>query len=230
MVKFKENDIYAIKIENKENEYDGEYLILIKVKRKEWLPSTNKHLFRFKITKNKQLPTLKEINNLEYIKTHMLSYLGIFFPYDSEMTKKERIQEIKKIKPYLDEYKYLYTYISKVKFVYKNIPENLIYIGNKLIDPPVDEYYPSCEYGYIMSFFSLENIVEDVLKCYENYNKKKSNIYEKNSSKKIHENYKKDLKFFANTYKEIEKMDKRDFNEVETEESLTYVGEDDEEP
>lgn len=227
MVKFKENDIYALKIKDETSEYNGRYIILIKVEVKGWSPSTNKRLFRFKISKDNKLPKLEEINDLEYIKTWVRSYLSIFLPFDNNMTKKERHQTLKKIEPDLDEYKYLYTYISEIKFVNKNMPKDLIYIGNKKIELPKHEYYLNWEYGYIMNFYSLENIVEDLLLCYENYNKKKANIYTKEGVNQVHQRSKRDLKFFAQAYKKLEKAKKNCFNfenEEEIEDSLTYVG------
>ena len=233
IVNFKENDIYALKIKDETSEYNGKFIILIKTEVKGWSQSTNKKLFRFKITNNKRLPLLEEIDDLEYIKTFARSYLGIFLPYDNKMTKKERQQALKKIKPDLDEYKYLYTYISEIKFINKNTPKDLIYIGNIEIEKPAHEYYWDCEYGYIMSFYSLENIVKDLLLCYEDYNQKQSSIFSKEGVKKVHERSKRDLKFFAQAYKKIEKMEKKGFNfdeEEEIEESLTYVGGEDEDP
>lgn len=233
MVKFKENDIYALKIKDETSEYNGRYIILIKVEVKGWSTSTNKRLFRFKISKNNKLPKLEEINGLEYIKTYARSYLDIFLPYDNRMTKKERYQALKKIKPDLDKYKYLYTYISEVKFVDKNMPKDLIYIGNKEVDIPAHEYYLDWEYGYIMNFNSLENIAENLLLCYENYNKKKDIIYTKEGMKKVHQRSKRDLKFYAQAYKKLEKMENEGFNfddEEEIEDSLTYVGGEDEDP
>lgn len=115
MVKFKENDIYALKIEDELSKYNGKYIILIKCSYKGYSKSSNKGMFRFKITKDKNIPKLEEINDLEYIVTFIQHELKKYMPFPGfnepfEEFKKER----DKVNTYPDKYGYLYTCLSSI--------------------------------------------------------------------------------------------------------------------
>ena len=110
----------------------------------------------------------------------------------------------------------------------KNIPKDLIYIGNKHLDLPVHEYIPFSEYGYLGSF-KWDNITQELVKCYEGYNLKKS----KKFSKEFAAMAKQEMLDLIEFKKKIEKTDFskiRFDDEEEIEDSLTYVGGEDEDP
>lgn len=229
MVKFKENDIYALKIEDELSKYNGKYIILIKCSYKGYSKSSNKGMFRFKITKDKNIPKLEEINDLEYIVTFIQHELKKYMPFPGfnepfEEFKKER----DKVITYPDKYGYLYTCLSSIFLINKNIPKDLIYIGNKQLDLPVHEYIPFSEYGYLGSF-KWDNITQELVKCYEGYNLKKSKMF----SKEFAAMAKQEMLDLIEFKKKIEKTDfsKIRFDEEEEiEDSLTYVGGEDEDP
>lgn len=229
MIRFKENDIYALKIEDELSKYNGKYIILIKCSYKGYSKSSNKEMFRFKITKDKSIPKLEEINDLEYIVTYIQHELNKYMPFTSpdesfEEFKKER----DKVITYPDKYGYLYTCLSSIFLISKNIPEDLIYLGNKQLDLPFHEYIPFSEYGYKMTF-NWDNITKELVKCYEMYNLKKSSMF----SKEAAEMAKQEVLGLIELEKKFRKIDfsKIKFDdEEEIENSLTYVGGEDEDP
>lgn len=235
MVKFKENDIYALKVENIDEQYNGRYIIIIKQSIPEWGDFINKKQFRFKITKDKKLPKLDEINSLEYIITHIQHELAKYFPGEG-MPFEELKAKRDKYKVYPDEYGYLYTYISQIFFTNKNIPENLIYIGNQKIDLPKKEYIPFTAYGYSFQEKSWENIIQKLIDCYENINLKKAKAFSKEASQRIKEHWLDEIGSAIEVENLIEKLkekgilDKLFEDEEEIEDSLTYVGGEDKDP
>lgn len=229
MVKFKKNDIYALKIENEVNEYNGRYIIIIKCSHNSYSNDINNRLFRFKITKDKNIPKLEEINDLEYIVTYIQHEFNKYMPFPRpdesfEEFKKER----NKVITYPDEYGYLYTCLSSIFWVNKNVPKDLIYIGNKQLDLPVHEYISFSEYGYKMTF-NWDNITKELVECYEKYNLKKSSMF----SKEVAEMAKQEVLGLIEFEKKFRKIDFgkiRFDDEEEIEDSLTYVGGEDEDP
>ena len=229
MVKFKENDIFALKIEDETSEYYGRYIILIKCSNSEWEESTNKQLFRFKISKNKTLPQLNEINSLEYIITFAQHELKKYLPFDGCKKFKELKKERDKLQVYPDEYGYLYSFITKIYWVSKNIPKNLIYIGNMVLELPYHEYIPACEYGYIREYSGWKNIEKELINDYKSYNLKQSKIFCKEAAT----NAKNEVIDLIKLEKRLETLDynKIHLNDEEIiEDSLTYVGGEDEDP
>ncbi len=227
MVKFKENDIYALKIEDELSKYNGKYIILIKCSYKGYSKSSNKGMFRFKITKDKNIPKLEEINDLEYIVTFIQYELSKYMPFPGESFEEFK-KERDKVITYPDKYGYLYTCLSSIFLINKNIPKNLIYLGNKQLDLPYHEYIPFSEYGYLGNF-KWDNITQELVKCYEGYNLKKSEML----SKKFATMAKQEMLDLIEFEKKIEKIDFskiRFDDEEEIEDSLTYVGGEDEDP
>lgn len=227
MVKFKENDIYALKIEDELSKYNGKYIILIKCNYKGYSKSSNKGMFRFKITKDKNIPKLEEINDLEYIVTFIQHELSKYMPFPGESFEEFR-KERDKVITYPDKYGYLYTCLSNIFWVNKNVPKDLIYLGNKQLDLPVHEYIPFSEYGYLGSF-KWDYITQELVKCYEMYNLKKSKMFSKEFATKA----KQEMLDLIEFEKKIEKIDFckiRFDDEEEIEDSLTYVGGEDEDP
>lgn len=234
-LKFKENDTYALEIKNINEEYNGRYIIIIKCSIASWNDNINKRLFRFKITKDKKIPKLEEIDDLEYIITHFQHELEKYFPGEGipfEELRKKR----DKVKVYPDKYGYLYTCISEIYFYNKNVPENLIYIGNKALKLPKHEYIPFSGYGYMCDLKEWENIVENLIKRYEDFNLKKSEWLTEEKARIVKEARLNDIGStiecdnLCNYLKEKGILHKLFEDEEEIEDSLTYVGGEDEDP
>lgn len=234
-LKFKENDIYALEIKNINEKYDGRYIIIIKCTLSEWSNRENNSLFRFKITKDKKIPKLEELDDLEYIITYFQHELEKYFPGEGvpfEELRKKR----DKFKIYPDEYGYLYTCISEIYFYNKNVPKDLIYIGNKKLKLPKHEYIPFTEYGYKYQANNWENIVENLIQKYEDFNLRKSEWLNEEAAEKVKNRCLRDIRDtiecdnLCNYLKEKGILDKLFEDEEEIEDSLTYVGGEDEDP
>ena len=184
MVKFKENDIFALKIEDETS---------------------------------------------EYIITFVQHELKKYLPFDGCKKFKELKKERDKLQVYPDEYGYLYSFITKIYWVSKNIPKNLIYIGNMVLELPYHEYIPACEYGYIREYSGWKNIEKELINDYKSYNLKQSKIFCKEAATNA-----------KNEVIDLIKLEKRlqyiDYNKIHLndeeiiEDSLTYVGGEDEDP
>lgn len=231
---WEEGDIFALKIKSEEYpKYNNRYIIFIHciIQKEDWkMPRTIK-TFRAKITKDNKLPTSKEeIENLEYIKTSTRGY---------KLEKIKFRKDIKNLTP--DKYHFIYSYLFQVKpFKYK-IPENLIFLENFQITPPINEYIPNSPYnGILLSFWKhkYSNVIDDLLKFYEIYNLQKADIYSKTYQDNFENYEREEIRF----YKYMEKLGKAlegprgkeiikamgiDIeNEKRTKNSITYVGED----
>lgn len=235
MVKFKENDIYALEIKNNKSKYNGRYIIIIKCSVLGWEKYKNKKNFRFKITKDKRLPKLEEINDLEYIITHFQHELNKYFPGEGipfEELKAKR----DKVKVYPDKYGYLYTCLTEIYFYNKNIPDDLIYIGNKEIDPPLHEYIPFTEYGYKYQVNSWDNIANNLISKYEDFNLKKSEWYNEEAAERVKNGRIDDIKARIECDRFVKKLEDAGIlhklfeGEERIEDSLTYVGGEDKDP
>ncbi len=199
---WKENDVFALKIESTEYpKYNRKYLILIHciIEKEDWKLSRTTNTFRVKITKDKKIPqTKEEIDKLEYIKT---SYNGFFkekmlFPNDTI-----------DLKP--DEYLMIYKYVFEVKSLKYKTPKELIYIGNFEIDLPQNEFIPySQHYGILFCLWKSKysTIINDLLKHYEELNLKKSEIYDKEFQERYYEKQIKEGKFWLNDREETKKL------------------------
>ena len=174
MVRFKDNDIYALKIKDKNSKYYGKYIIIIKCSYEGYSKHINKGIFRFKLSKDKKSPKLEEINSLEYVITQVQHELMKYMPLPgANITFKEHKKKIDKVVVFPDKYGYLYSCISEIFPLNKNIPKDLIYVGNIILDLPKYEYIPFSEYGY-KGMFKWENIENEIINCYELFNLKKS--------------------------------------------------------
>ena len=229
MVKFKDNDIYALKIKDKDSKYYGKYIIIIKCSYEGYPKHINKGIFRFKLSKDKSIPKLEEVNNLEYIITQVQHELMKYMPLPgANVSFKDHKKKRDKIKVYPDEYGYLYSCISEIFPLNKNIPKDLIYIGNVVLDLPKYEYIPFSDYGY-KGMFKWENIEKEIINCYELFNLEKSKMF----SKEVAESRKREMLDLIEFHKKLEKIDfsKIKFaDEEEIEDSLTYVGGEDKDP
>ena len=229
---WEDGDVFALKIESEEcPEYNNRYIIFIHciIQKEEWKMSRTIKTFKAKITKDNKLPTTKEeIENLEYIKTG-------FYKYKLEKIKFRK--DVKNLIP--DKYHFIYSYLFQVKpFKYK-IPENLIFLGNFQITPPINEYIPNSPYNRILFTFwkhKYGNVIDDLLKFYEAYNLQKVEIYCKEYQDNFENYEREEIRF----YKYMEKLGKvlegphgKEIikamgidieNEKRTNNSITYVG------
>ena len=179
-----DGDIFAVKIENYSKEYDGRYIILIKTSYNTNKESSTYLYFRAKLTKNAEILSIEEINELEYIKNEITPYEFRLYPVNMRETLKEAIERIDSENIfYKDEYGYLNGY-SVLLHMKRGINyNNFIYLGNYNFAPPKDEYVSSTSYW----IYSLENtsdtkktfFINCLLSDYENNNLKKSHLYTK---------------------------------------------------
>lgn len=177
-------DTFAIKIKHKNPFYNGKYLILIKGNY--YWNSDNRYsqTFLLKITKNDKLPlSLEEINSLEFIKTGYIHFIERFSSRSVGMENYDMVLErCKNLKFYPDEYNYLYMYDTAYWIDNRRKYDNLIYLGNYDIDYPQDEFSPVC-FTYRKSVVEMDDLVEDAINKYEDFNLKKSKIYNEDREK-----------------------------------------------
>ena len=177
-------DTFAIKIKHKNPSYNGKYLILIKGNY--YWNSDNRYsqTFLLKITKNDKLPlSLEEINSLEFIKTGYIHFIERFSSRSVGMENYDMVLErCKNLKFYPDEYNYLYMYDTAYWIDNRRKYDNLIYLGNYDIDYPQDEFPPVC-FTYRKSVVEMDDLVEDAINKYEDFNLKKSKIYNEDREK-----------------------------------------------
>ena len=180
-----EGDTFAIKINKPGSEYHNRYLIMI---RHDYKKDGNSNVyFRAKITENDKIPKSEaELNSLEYIKTSVLPYECRLLPIDSEKTLEQVLKDDAEKKYFLDEFNYLNEY-RVCLYMKRGLPyDEFVYIGNFNLTPPIDEYI-SCNTWYYFLEKDEDYFVDELLKCYENYNLRQSDMYTKEGCKKCHE-------------------------------------------
>lgn len=177
-------DTFAIKIKNKNPFYNGKYLILIKGNYYWNDDNRYSQTFLLKITKDDKLPlSLEEINSLEFIKTGYIHFIERFSSRSVGMENYDMVLErCKNLKFYPDEYNYLYMYDTAYWIDNRRKYDNLIYLGNYDIDYPQDEFPPVC-FTYRKSVVEMDDLVEDAINKYEDFNLKKSKIYNEDREK-----------------------------------------------
>ena len=143
--------------------------------------------FRAKITKDEYLPKTKEkIDALEFIKVQYKHFYTRYLPLNAYENYEEGVIRQKDRKFYPDEFNYLYYYLFEVLLLKRsNIYKELIYLGNFDINLPIDDYR-SVD-GDDKLFF-LKELKDELYKCYNEYNLRKSSIYEKDSIIEIKKN------------------------------------------
>lgn len=181
-------DTFAIKIENTNKEYDGRYLILNKVE-SPFEIGKNDHIFRAKITKINQIPTMKDIASLEYIKTGDIHYYERYLPLKGEESYEECVKRKASIKFYPDENNYLYTQYIEFVTKSKDIFDEFIFIGNGQLKPPIGDYINQ-ETTTPILVTDKKYYIKDLIKSYDDYNMKKSIIYDEKQKKIIEHNVK----------------------------------------
>ena len=190
-----DGDTFAVKIENHSKEYDGRYIILIKTSYNTNKESSTYLYFRAKLTKNAEIPSMKVINELEYIKVNSFTYEYGLMNYNGELT----IEEKNVLKSKTDEFGYLNAYLFEIWMKRGDDYSMFNYIGNFDIAEPFDEYIPP-----LAKLTNLpnprhpefESFIEVLIRCYKNYNLRKSKIYTLKESQKAHE----EGRFLLNAY------------------------------
>lgn len=229
--KWVKGDTFALKIKDN-RDYKDKYLLFIKYDNPSWDIDKNVFSFRAKITNDNYLPSNKEqIDNLEYIQTSHTFYCKRFFPFSGLISNEELIKERSKVKFYPDENGYLDIYIFNICFQRKNLfyLDDFIYLGNFDLLEPNHEYVPFHKYNRT-EFNFLSTLEERLLKCYEDYNLKKSPIYSKEILSMI-EPWGTEVPPSKEEIEAILKEKNISFDDEEiVEDSLTYVGGEEEDP
>ena len=97
-----------------------------------------------------------------------------------------RVIRQKDRKFYPDEFNYLFYYLFEVLLLKRsNIYKELIYLGNFDINLPIDDYR---SVDGDDKLFLLKELKDELYKCYNEYNLRKSSIYEKDSIIEIKKN------------------------------------------
>lgn len=192
-------DTFALKIEHENPIYNGRYLILIKGNYYWNNDNRYSQTFLLKLTKDDKIPSsLEEIDNLEFIRTGYIHYIE---RYSSRSIGAESyamvLERCKDLKFYPDEYNYLYMYDTAYWIDNRRKYDQLIYLGNYDITYPDDEFPPVC-LTYRKAIIKFDDLVKDAIKKYENFNLKKSKIYNEDR-KKVEER----AKLFSRIHQEV---------------------------
>lgn len=225
----KNNDVFAKKIQSENEEFNSRYWLFVRSIPNIFSIKSKIPMFRVMITREKELPnSLEEMNKLEYVQVGIEDYI-----YAQDNQKENSIDK-QILCP--DEFGYLP--IFREGFIptsERNYPEDLIYLGNYDLDLPKFEYILNED--CILSTTFWRDVDTVLIENYLKYNKRNPSIYNhelaerrrKNYllNKKIHEQVEKHSEWLiANYGDEIEKILAE---EPYTEDSLTYVGPNDEE-
>ena len=225
----KTGDTFAWKIESADYpEFNGRYLILTYYFNERFEARKTK-LFRAKITKNDEIPcSEQELEQLENI----IIECNI---YDFAI---EEYEEAKNIKP--DSYGYIYQYTFSIYIDRKTLPKKMRYLGNfSLKDIPNEFYVPNGTRDQGSAYWTY--FEDNLLHGYILYNQKQFIGYTKEGNKEIYarqldfENFRKQLKKLGdaidgpNGKEVLRKLGVDIENEISKEDSLTYVGPDNEE-
>ena len=143
---WKIGDVYAYRFESeiaKEKGYYGKYLLIQKVDEGSWYPGHIVPIVYFRITKDTNLPSINDINDIECL-----------------------IMGLGEIEPEI-----IYDYRSKLLNTSKKIiPKKLIYLGNVDVVHHNPEYIPKYDVSY--ASFEWKQIEEKMISLYERYSKK----------------------------------------------------------
>lgn len=197
-------DTFAIKIENTDTEYDGQYIILIKCEKEEHVkicPRTiNEPYFYVKITNNFTIPkNITELNELEFIKIDFITWNWRFFPLNGIETLSEAKKRIKKTKLFPDEYKYLYSYIIQI-WIKRGTKHNFQYLGNYNIKLPKEFINSTPRFTL---YQDNETFIKELLNLYNDYNLRKGYPYTEEGIKTIQKNDDLQFKILQNEEKYI---------------------------
>lgn len=221
-------DTFAWKIESEDYpEFNGRYLILTYYYNKNYEESKSK-MFRAKITKDCIIP--QDVKALEYLENVVTTYNIYDFA-------KEEYKEAKNIIP--DSYGYIYQYTFSIYIARKTLPKKIQYLGNFDFKPISNEFYVM-EGTRNRAFACWKYLEDNLLRGYTLYNQKQFIGYTEEGNKEVYENAYQNLKVQRFVKKFIQEMQgsKKDIilkklgidieSEVYEDDSLTYVGPDDE--
>ncbi len=223
-----DGDTFAWKIESEDYpEFNGRYLILTYYYNKNYEESKSK-MFRAKITRDYIIPQdVQDLENLENVIT-------TYNIYDFVM---EEYQEAKNVIP--DSYGYIYQYTFSIYIDRKTLPKKMQYLGNfSLKDIPNEFYVPEGTRNQESAYWT--HLEDNLLLGYTLYNQKQFIGYTEEGNKEVYENAYQNLKVQRFVKKFIQEMQgsKKDIilkklgidieSEVYEDDSLTYVGPDDE--
>lgn len=197
-------DAFAIKIENTNTDYDGQYFILVKCEKEVYLEDgptkVNEPYFYVKITTNGCIPlSLEELNALEFVKISFQLWNRRFYPFHGMETYREAKRRQRHIKFYPDEYKYLFSYIIQI-WIRRGVKHGYKYIGNYDIELPKEYITVS------PSFKIYENntkLVEELLKKYNEFNLRKGYLYTEEGIEEIKKTNDNELKLIKDMDKYI---------------------------
>ncbi len=181
--KWENGDTFALKINIKDckfEEYNNKYLIINKI----GINDAGNDLVRIKISEIIDFKNaLKELNELEYIKVNFFWYEDWRY-YISE-------KNVDVLKKYVNNYNMIFLNVmelaeySKVKT--GEFRRNLIYLGNYILTPPQNEFYPEFLYHLRREFLILDRFQVDMINSYEYINKEKSEAFNKEFAQKQNE-------------------------------------------
>ncbi len=222
-------DTFAWKIESEDYpEFNGRYLILTYYYNKNHEESKSK-MFRAKITKDYIIP--QDVQEIEDLEDLIIQYNV----YDFAI---EEYPEAKNVVP--DSYGYIYQYTFSIYIDRKTLPKKMQYLGNfSLKDIPNEFYVFEGIRNQESAYWT--HLEDNLLLGYTLYNQKQFIGYTEEGNKEVYE-YKLDFENFRKQLKKIgdaidgpdgkevlQKLGIDIKNEVPTDDSLTYVGPDDEE-
>lgn len=214
--KWKIGDTFALEIKKCQNqEFIGKYLIL------NYLGNTGHYCtptFYVKLTKDSNVPkSMFEIEKLEYIKT-MLTVIEDAYP--PGMSKPSEMILIP------DEYGYLYTYKLSIYTTNKKykIRDDLKYVGNYNLTPPVDEYIPYTFHNIPDKMW--EDVDNFIIDSYVRYNLRDPKLYNFECANKMHQEAREVNELILETLNNINENKEKFKKEKMTFDSITYVGED----
>lgn len=175
---WKKGDVFAYKMESElatEKGLFNKYLLIQKVDEHTWYPG---HMIPIVYAKlSDDIPQSQDdIQKAEYIQISFIKYEERFFPIDFQRYE-EDLAEKQKLNFETDEFGLLPEFrIGLITKSAKNIPENLIYIGNfPDIIPPQKEFVP---YEKLNNTHVLWKNFETVLiECYYGHNLRNLKIY-----------------------------------------------------
>lgn len=224
------NDVFIKPIHSDNKEFDGRYFIFIRSAELVFPKNDQELMFRAKITKDKKIPsTVEEINEAEYIQFSIMDYIEAL---DLEEKHPENKQDLDP-----DEFGYLPVY--RKWFFPKSgrkYPEDLEYIGNFNVKLPEKEYVDDDSVHMIATIW--DDVNQDLIKNYQTYNERDPKLYNHERAEIRKNNYLLDKKITEEVNRHTEEIMAKYGDEIArilakepyTEESLTYVGpEDDEE-
>ena len=190
--RIKKGDCFLLKIDSKKYvKYKNMSLVFFVTDKIIDNNSNKKIVVQIKLVRDEvDTNCLKDLlNKSEFIRTKMTWLEARFFPIDASKKLKDYLIEIEKKPVFPNEYGMLfeYEYIIIVTNSKTMLSECLEYLGNYDIDSPVQSFtsqnYANTPFVFI-NHIVLEKFINLILDSYENFNLKKSPLFDKNNSNK----------------------------------------------